>query len=385
MIIGSCFCVTLLLVLLGCGGAAQSGGVALDSEEADHQYTTTIFASADLGTGDHHLGRPFNAHFQPLSAAEGGTLFPESKRLVHSPANAMEHQRFVVSNYHELAANAKAWGIASGQLSDAAKNRYAAYRAYQITAVRELDDTTRMRQAPSGALYYLWRIHYGRLYEVVLFSSSERFHAGAKTEFLGFGGSIDFVRAKYRLAQRVRGRGLKPVGEALFATTTTQIQSTYTSDPNYSEPVPIFVEYKRVPNAQLPRPTSFSWVEMDKNILPKIVRSQDIVGTWKVSMTATYSTCNNMSIGDQRNVTWKVSFDEGFFSVNVIEGAQSADNTNYKGWLDAPYVRFKKGNAIGIELQMTGANELTGRRVVANSEPCAIVYDVHAAKVPDEF
>lgn len=104
----------------------------------------------------------------------------------------------------------------------------------------------------------------------------------------------------------------------------------------------------------------------------------DFVGTWDVKMTANYSTCEVVSRGDINAQQWIISMKSGALVVAVV----NAENT-YTGKVDdkGGLVLFGKqeGHLATVELTGTPA-KLSGRRVVANNGPCAIIYDIELTK-----
>ena len=100
----------------------------------------------------------------------------------------------------------------------------------------------------------------------------------------------------------------------------------------------------------------------------------DLVGTWDVKMTANYSTCDVVTRGDINAQQWIVSVKSGALTVTVVN-----EDNNYVGKIN------EKGSVILVDkrdnhlatVELTGTPaRLTGRRVVANNGPCAIIYDI---------
>src|SRR5690349_10747179 len=103
---------------------------------------SVVVASASTSTAKQHLGRPFNAKFEPLIGEEGKSLFPRGRIVEHKRTGEMGVDWIEITNSSELAANAAGWnGIVQGRASKSAGKRYVAYRAYQLTHIIELDDT----------------------------------------------------------------------------------------------------------------------------------------------------------------------------------------------------------------------------------------------------
>jgi hypothetical protein len=231
--------------------------------DGDPPTDLTIMAAAPIGLSHSHLGRPYSATFEPLIGKDGKTLFPSAKKPNVETINEFPYDVVEIDNSHQLRANARAWGVA-GSLSAGGDQRYMAYRAYQLTKVEEIDDTTDPRAAPANAAYYVRRIYYGRLVDVVISGSATNFSAEARADFLVLGGaSIEAFARKYNLEMRTVGRGLKAANPtaALFATTASDIQDAYKADPDFNggNVVPILVEYRRIPKSDLADLEDYEW------------------------------------------------------------------------------------------------------------------------------
>lgn len=109
-----------------------------------------------------------------------------------------------------------------------------------------------------------------------------------------------------------------------------------------------------------------------------------LVGTWQVVMTANYSSCDDISVGDVRNVEWRITAEGDRNSFTAVEsGGRQGDPKRYAGELtkgSPPTVMFRAKKQAGAELRMHGA-DLVGRYVLAKKKgPCAAVYDVVATR-----
>lgn len=222
----------------------------------------SIVASAPPGLSLRDLGRPFTADFRRYQGADGQTLFPKAGSPLRTAQHAFEHDVDVIDTEEELAANAGAWGIGAS-ISEGRSNRYASLRVLEIDHVYEIDDTTAMKRAPRGAVYYPWRIYMGRRYEVILQGSSERFHAGVRANLLAFSGNIDDFAEEHELKHTVQARGLAPRNDrAIFSRTPSEIRTHYRS--TIDEPVPILVEWRQIPGRDV-RVRPIEWSELPKD------------------------------------------------------------------------------------------------------------------------
>ncbi len=219
--------------------------------------TMRMVVSAPIGTGIQHLGRPINDRFEPMVGEEGVSLFPAAETF-NTPLYTMEHKSFVIENQRSFDAHASVWGVSGSGGSDSSM-RYASFRAQQLESVFEIDDATAMREPPPGAAYYVSRVFVGHSYEAVFSGSSNSFHAGVSGSFLVASGSMDVFAERHRLTTTAFGRGLEPNnGNALFARSADEIERAYSTS---GEPVPVLVEYRRIPGTCLAETEKIHFVE----------------------------------------------------------------------------------------------------------------------------
>jgi hypothetical protein len=250
--------VSYACVLSACGWIRPPKPPGVDPASAFDQ----IQATAPLGMSLNDLGRPFDKNFQRLQGADGAILFQTSKQPAPTAQNLMKHELLIVEDGREFAANASAWGVV-GSLGTSSTQRYASYRAISIRDVYEIDDTTAMRQAPKGAVYYPARIYYGHLYEVVLSGSEDTFDVGVAAQLGVFSGGIDRFAKQNNLKLQAIGRGLKPTtGKAIFARTQEEIEKNYGADGQ--DAVPILVEWRVIPKRTV-APQKIVWKQVEKN------------------------------------------------------------------------------------------------------------------------
>ena len=100
--------------------------------------------------------------------------------------------------------------------------------------------------------------------------SESSFTAGVRADFGVIKGGIDGFEKRYATKCQVRGKGLTATDAArtMWATTAEEIRDGYDEVKGF-EPVPILVEYRRVPNAPLGDYAEYDWklsatVERDK-------------------------------------------------------------------------------------------------------------------------
>jgi hypothetical protein len=159
--------------------------------------------------------------------------------------NEFRHERTSIDTSEGIHANASAWGIVKAGGAIDYSQRYAAFRAYHLSRVIEIDDTSEMAAVPTGSVYYLWRVYLGHAYEEVVSGDANKFTASVRASFPVVTGAISSFTQDNSLQSRFVGRGMLPKnGRALFAATPAEIQSAYTMD---GPDVPIFVEYRQLP------------------------------------------------------------------------------------------------------------------------------------------
>ena len=252
----------------------------------------TVLASAPAGIDDGFLGIPVNDAFQPYVGGGAGSLFPQG-RVARMPEARIDHEYAKMDDTLELAANAAAWGIGSASAGFGYQERHSAYRAFQIEYVSVLDDRTAMRVAPPGAKFYPWKIYYGRSFEAVVHQSAEHFTAALEAEFEVATVGIDVFTQQRQLKSKYAGKGFrpKPGKGALFARTQAEIRDAYDSDT--SQPVPIFVEYRQIPNAPVSR-QPIAWSNTSGPVTVDVIfdRIQVIEdGTWFSTQWSLYAFC----------------------------------------------------------------------------------------------
>lgn len=244
------------------GGTFDDAGAAPTTCDADAKNApVTVFASAPLGISEAHLGRPVDARFEPFAGEGGATLFPKSRtrgqdlhRMEHSFV-AMDSKRSVSAN---IGAIGKSWAFGASAGGDT-EQRFASYRASQLVEFREIDDATTIRpDAPARAVWYIARIYYGRSYELIVHGEKRRFNKKVKARFFFAKGSVKTFAEQNGLSVAAQGRGLEPVdGDAIFAEGEEEISKAYKQS---GDPVPIFVEYRSIPQSCVPSDEAVEWL-----------------------------------------------------------------------------------------------------------------------------
>lgn len=285
----------------------------------------TISAIAPLGLSEQDLGRPHSARFEPLIGKEARSVFPAAKAARKIPISAWQHKMLWIQSGLELEANARALSF-SGSVGATSTSRTAVFRAVQLTHAIEVDDTTDPRPVGVDGAFYVRRISFGRVNDVVISGNQDTFTAGVRAELLAYGGSVSVAAKKYNLHTEISARGLKPKAEAVFARTEEEIRAAYVEDPSYNagKPVPVMVEYRRVPGSTVEEDQPIEWVEGTPTLAARtsvrVVRVAGANSAW--SDTGLVAAEGDVVIG---HATGKVTF--GW-------GADSQPDTPGTGGLD---------------------------------------------------
>lgn len=240
--------------------ASLALAIALPGTSAAGTVSTQSFrASAPRFASAKYLGRPLDQNFEPLRGARGTTLFPDASPSRHE-RHELDYEFLQVDDMLVLKANASAWGgIVSVKASAATSKRYLSFRAWDIAFVEEIDPTVAMADVPDGAAFYIERIYYGSLYEVVFYGDAQRFHAGIAGGLRGLL-SVGFEAFKYkdRVDYKIRGLGFKrrPEESPVLSGNPQDILDKYVPA---DQPVPIFVEYRALRGA--PESSPIAWVQ----------------------------------------------------------------------------------------------------------------------------
>lgn len=216
---------------------------ALMTSGAADAQTVPVTITAPDGTIDDDLGELFDARFQPIAGSlRPAGVAPERRPLARTDRETREEMTAT-----EVTASAGVWGIGADLASDSQRT-YGYMRAFQHTQVVQISRSASLSQAPTGAVYYLSRIWYGRMIEVRYGGSREsvRAHVRALTpEGASAGGGVGssasteyFHAVTLGLEERVQ-RDLS----ALAAQSVDQIVATYRT----GDPVPILVELSPIP------------------------------------------------------------------------------------------------------------------------------------------
>ena len=107
-------------------------------------------------------------------------------------------------------------------------------------------------------------------------------------------------------------------------------------------------------------------------------------GTWSMTMTASYSTCDDVQVGDARKVRWTFKYTKAGFSATETGGAKgdAADYTGTMSYTVPATIRFRHGRAAGADLYLADG-DVVGRWVVVRTvakNACVAIYDVRGVR-----
>lgn len=230
---------------------------------ADEPGSQTVLASVD-SLSDADLGRPFSAAFDPITGHEGQTMFPKARAPRKTTVNEWRSDFVTVDNSQTLRANAKAWGIGDVSVGVTSDRRYLVFRVRSVEYAEEVDDATDPRDvSPAiGAAYYLRKVYYGRMYEIVIAGSRDVFDARLASRLpvlLNTSVSASTVMSKYQLSVSQKAKGFEPKGEAVFARNIDEIKAAYKTVDGMGKAVPILAEYRRIRGTPNPVETAIDF------------------------------------------------------------------------------------------------------------------------------
>lgn len=144
----------------------------------------------------------------------------------------------------------------------------------------EVNDTEDPRTTTGDASYYLRKIYYGRVYEIVISGSSDTFTTDVRADLLVAPNLVTFQKRHTNISTQVFARGLMPKMDALFARTPQEIRDSYVEDKQYNagKPVPVLAEYRRIPGAKLDGYENIAWKKPAPSVAQLKVRMVRVAG-----------------------------------------------------------------------------------------------------------
>jgi len=109
------------------------------------------------------------------------------------------------------------------------------------------------------------------------------------------------------------------------------------------------------------------------------------LGPWKAVMTAEYSTCAKVKVGDTRTVTWAITADKKNPALATLaeKGGQKTEPKTYSGGLGGGGLALRAGKTAGLDLTDQGGR-LAGRHVASREGGCVVIYAVAAERATDQ-
>ena len=105
-----------------------------------------------------------------------------------------------------------------------------------------------------------------------------------------------------------------------------------------------------------------------------------MAGKWDVTLVTNFSSCDTSSVGDINILQLVIHVESGLLKAETVGTSASSDK--YTGRLTGDKVVLRaatSGHQATIEATAKD-RKLVGRRIVANSGPCVILYDLTAKK-----
>jgi hypothetical protein len=241
------------------GGCTESQSGRARAPSGPPPNSPALFAPAPSWLSVPYLGAPLDARFQPIQGG-GTTVFPRAP-VLSMPHRHFRHEKVTIEDSTSFAANISGWGAVIGaeaEMSSGIDQRFASYRAYDITSISALDDRYPASTPPPGAVWYPARIYWGHSYEVVVFGHKRSFTTKVAAQFRVLEASVETFANTNNLQVRMTGRGLSPSQPgAIYAGTPEDVRSKYT---DAGPPAPIFVEYRLIPGAVAPSGAAVEWL-----------------------------------------------------------------------------------------------------------------------------
>jgi hypothetical protein len=205
----------------------------------------TMFAIAPPGITHDDLGRPADEHFK----FDGPSLKAHCDRHRHNHLTIHEPRMVVVDDGREGDANAAGWALPENR-------NELAWRAVELDEVHEAELTdSELGAAPADAVWYVWRMYVGRGFDAVLSADQGTFSPEAKSSSATATGLIPDFASSNGLSLNLIPRGLRPVGDPVFARTPEEIDRAYKPD---GKAEVVYVEWRRLPTAKT-APRAVDW------------------------------------------------------------------------------------------------------------------------------
>jgi hypothetical protein len=242
----------------------KSGESPNKKEEADEHRVVTKRALSGI-VGPESLGKAYDGEFFALNEP---VYANSSVRKVSSSECTVE--RFILDDLRTAALNTRVWGLCSIEDVQYYMMRCAVFRVYEVEHIWELDDLGRPAAVDGNAVYYLWRIYVGRLYEHVVHGDIGSLTKSVAEEFINAKGDIGSFVERNRLKQNIFRRGLRSTwGDEKFCE-KENIAEYY--QPEEARATSILAEYKVIPGREEPRTGSLLFKEGEPSANNNMIR-----------------------------------------------------------------------------------------------------------------
>jgi hypothetical protein len=334
--------VALVGSLISC--QATGVGTPISTPSGPPPPGRTFVADAPIGFDPHVLGVPVDANFH---AAPGvGPIF-QSFSVTPVPVNAFVVDQKLVTMAEELAANAQAWGVLDISAATTHHERYAYFRAVQMTTAWELAPSGPMLQAPPWAVYYASKIYFGRSYVEVIKGDSNSFNARVAAHFLSVpvGGKVKTFVDAHHLTSHRAGFGFEPNdGQSIFARTTQDVERSYRPS---GQEVPIAIEYTQLPRTQAngtvvfpePHPVLFRFVNLHVTRTGSMIKDYS---NWTMSAKCTIDGPPDGDLDEPQGRTgpsMQLRVGVGTFPINLEQTVYASDDEVIGCTVNGTYTR----------------------------------------------
>lgn len=123
------------------------------------------------------------------------------------------------------------------------------------------------------------------------------------------------------------------------------------------------------------------------NIKPNRAKftNESLVGSWTIIMKAKVSDCANAKVGDIKTENWLFGIDNGYLDVTKAAGGKRTPS-EYYGSVSGNQLKLK--NKVSsttkaktkVDMEIINSRYMKGTRIVSNTNPCTIIYDITAEK-----
>ena len=185
-------------------------------------------------------------------------MFVGTKEPSQAIINEVEQAYVRVNDSFTFGAQVRAWGASFGTDFSNALN-HAIIQTNERRYAMIAPDTSALRKAPPGALFFLRRIDFGNSCTIVFArnNNSRGFNAGVS--FGPFGGSVESYAQNKNISYHYKCRGLdEATSQRLMVQESVDGIRRAVSGAK-SQPVPIMVEYQTIPNVCIDAAVPIKW------------------------------------------------------------------------------------------------------------------------------